>query len=164
MPYYTGFEITCLLGRFCRCRISPKHALSGGTHPELLALERARTRYFHHRRIARHFPPSPTVEGVCVSLCVSRQGLEPNTRKIGQKRNERKTLLGIGNRYDNNLQFDVVERIRRYGSYYLAGYVSVVRLNSRFDSSSRHCLVDRACGSTRWTPHGTVLATGDHSR
>ena len=32
---------------------------------------------------------------------------------------KRKILLEIGNRYDNNLQFIVVERIRRYGSYYI---------------------------------------------
>ena len=38
---------------------------------------------------------------------------------------ERKILLGIGNRYDNNLQF-LVERIGHYGSYALAEYVSVV--------------------------------------
>ena len=47
-----------------------------------------------------------------------------------------KIILGIGNRYDNNLQFVVVERIRRYRSYSSAGYVSVVR--SHFDSSSGH--------------------------
>ena len=27
-----------------------------------------------------------------------------------------------------------------------------------FGSSSGHCLVDRACGTTKWIPHGTVLA------
>ena len=36
-------------------------------------------------------------------------------------------LLEIGNRYCNNLQVVVVERIRRYGSHSLAEYVSVVR-------------------------------------
>ena len=29
---------------------------------------------------------------------------------------------------------------------------------SYFDSSSWHRLVDRACGDTKWIPHGTVLA------
>ena len=68
----------------------------------------------------------------------------------------RKILLRMGSRYGNSPQFVVIERIRRCGSYSLAGYVSVVR--SRFDSSSRPCLVDRAFGSTKWIPHGTVLA------
>ena len=27
-----------------------------------------------------------------------------------------------------------------------------------FDCSSWHCLVGRACGDTKWIPHGTVLA------
>ena len=27
-----------------------------------------------------------------------------------------------------------------------------------FESSSWHCSVDRACGDTKWIPHGTVLA------
>ena len=41
----------------------------------------------------------------------------------------RKRLLEIGNRYDNDLQFVVVERTMRYGSYqvfFLAEYVSSV--------------------------------------
>ena len=47
-----------------------------------------------------------------------------------------------------------IERIRQYGSlFFLAEYVS-----SYFDSSTWHCLVDRACGDTKWTPHGMVLA------
>ena len=29
---------------------------------------------------------------------------------------------------------------------------------ARFDSSNWNCLVDRACGSTKWIPHGTVMA------
>ena len=45
----------------------------------------------------------------------------------GAYRNERKILVESGNRYDNNLQFVVVERIRRHGSHYLAENVSVVR-------------------------------------
>ena len=40
---------------------------------------------------------------------------------------KKEILLGIGNRYDNSLQFVVVEIVRRNGSYSLAGYVSVVR-------------------------------------
>ena len=40
---------------------------------------------------------------------------------------KRKILVEIGNRHDNNLQFVVVERIRRHGSHALAEYVSVVR-------------------------------------
>ena len=48
------------------------------------------------------------------------------------------------------LQFVVVERIRRDGSYSLAGNVSVARINSRFDNnSSGHGLVGRACGRTK---------------
>ena len=35
-------------------------------------------------------------------------------------------FLGIGNRCDNNLQL-IVDRIRRFGSYYLAEYVPVLR-------------------------------------
>ena len=70
---------------------------------------------------------------------------------------KRKILLEIGNRCDNNLPFVVVERIERYGSYYLAEYVSVVRIYEAYlDSSRWHCLVDRACGTTRWIPHGKV--------
>ena len=38
-----------------------------------------------------------------------------------------KILLEIGNRYDNNLQFVVVEIIGRFGLCSLAGYVPVVR-------------------------------------
>ena len=33
---------------------------------------------------------------------------------------------------------------------------------SYFDSSSCHCFVDRACGDTKWIPHGTVLADWYH--
>ena len=36
---------------------------------------------------------------------------------------------------------------------FLAEYVRIY-----FDSSSWHCLVDHACGDTKWIPHGTVLA------
>ena len=44
----------------------------------------------------------------------------------------------------------VVERIRRYGSYSSAEHVSVVRTAvAQIDSSSLHCLVDRACGSEK---------------
>ena len=57
-----------------------------------------------------------------------------------------------------NVQFVVEEIIRRYGSYGVVGYVSVLLVRRHFDSSSRHCLVDSACGSTKWIPHGTVLA------
>ena len=35
--------------------------------------------------------------------------------------------------------------------------VSFGRLLAYFDSSNWHCLVDRACGDTKWIPHGMVL-------
>ena len=35
---------------------------------------------------------------------------------------------------------------------------------AHFDSSSWHCLVDRACGDTKWKPHGTVLADWQNMR
>ena len=72
------------------------------------------------------------------------------------RRRQRKIFLGIGNRYYIYLHVVVVERIMRYDTYCLAGYASGVR--SHFDSSSGRCLVDRACGSTKWILHGTVLA------
>ena len=42
-------------------------------------------------------------------------------------------------------------------SWFIVFVAEYVR-SSLFDSSSWHCLVDRACGDTKWIPHGTVLA------
>ena len=53
-------------------------------------------------------------------------GCSPFTTPFERFIQQRKQIFGIGNRYDNNLQFVVVKSITRYGSYSLAGYVSVV--------------------------------------
>ena len=74
----------------------------------------------------------------------------PNNYNISEK------IIKIGNRCDNNLQFVVVKRVRRYGSYSLAEYVLVVRRS--LWQLQLICLVDRVYGSTKWIPHGTVLA------
>ena len=63
---------------------------------------------------------------------MGNQGFSGETRALLSvshcaRKEQRKILLGIGNRYDYNMQSVVVEIIRRYGSYSLSGYVSVVR-------------------------------------
>ena len=40
----------------------------------------------------------------------------------------------------------------------------VGRTVAYFDSISWHCLADRACGNTKWVPHGTVLAETGRTR
>ena len=39
----------------------------------------------------------------------------------------------------------------------ISGLSYVVRAVAHFDSSNWHYSVDRACGDTKWIPHGTVL-------
>ena len=51
------------------------------------------------------------------------------------------------------MSFVVPDRIRRYCSYFFWRSTC----ETYFDSSSWHCFVDRACGDTKWLPHGTVL-------